>query len=78
MSRLRIAAILRGYVQKKSKLFPLVRRNQCVWNKYSEYVYYVNIKIDLKVVGWGGGMDWIDLAEDKNRWRAVVNTVMNL
>jgi hypothetical protein len=32
---------------------------------------------------WGnlrkrGGMDWIDLAQDRNRWRALVNTVMNL
>jgi hypothetical protein len=27
--------------------------------------------------GWGG-MDWIDLAEDRDRWRAVVDAVMNL
>jgi hypothetical protein len=27
---------------------------------------------------WDGGMDWIDFAEDRDRWRAVVNTVMNL
>ena len=26
----------------------------------------------------GGDIDWIDLGQDKNRWRAVVNTVMNL
>jgi len=26
----------------------------------------------------GGGMDWIDLAEGRNRWRALVNAVMNL
>jgi hypothetical protein len=36
-----------------------------------------NIKTDLKVVGLGG-MDWIDLAQDKNRWWALVNAVMNL
>jgi hypothetical protein len=36
-----------------------------------------NIKIDLREVGWRG-MDWIDLAQDRNRWWAVVNTVMNL
>jgi hypothetical protein len=27
---------------------------------------------------WNGGMDWIDLAQDLDRWRAVVNVVMNL
>jgi hypothetical protein len=27
---------------------------------------------------WDGGMDWIDMAEDRDRWRAVVNAVMNL
>jgi hypothetical protein len=36
-----------------------------------------NIKIDLRKIGWNG-MDWIDLAEDKDQWRALVNTVMNL
>jgi hypothetical protein len=37
-----------------------------------------NIKMDLREVGWGGGMDWINLAEDKDRWRVLVNAVMNL
>jgi hypothetical protein len=36
-----------------------------------------NIKMDLRQVGWGG-VDWIDLAQDRNRWRALVYTVMNL
>jgi hypothetical protein len=36
-----------------------------------------NIKMDLKEIGWGG-MDWIDLAQDRDQWRALVNTVMNL
>jgi hypothetical protein len=35
-----------------------------------------NIKIDLQDLGWG--MDWIELAQDRDRWRAVVNEVMNL
>jgi hypothetical protein len=36
-----------------------------------------NIKIDLRETRWDG-TDWIDLAQDKDQWRALVNTVMNL
>jgi hypothetical protein len=36
-----------------------------------------NIKVDLREIGWGG-MGWIDLAQDRYQWQAVVNTVMNL
>jgi hypothetical protein len=36
-----------------------------------------NIKMDLREIGWDG-MDWIDLDEDRDQWRALVNTVMNL
>jgi len=37
----------------------------------------VNIKMDLQEVGGGCG-DWMELAQDRNRWRALVSTVMNL
>jgi hypothetical protein len=36
-----------------------------------------NIKMDLREVGWDS-RDWIDLDEDRDRWRAYVNAVMNL
>jgi hypothetical protein len=36
-----------------------------------------NIKIDLREIGWDG-MDWIDLAQGRDQWRALVNKVMNL
>jgi hypothetical protein len=36
-----------------------------------------SIKIGLRETGWDG-MDWIDLAQDRDQWRALVNVVMNL
>jgi hypothetical protein len=36
-----------------------------------------NIKIDLSEIGWDGG-DWIDLAQDRDQWRALVRAVMSL
>jgi hypothetical protein len=36
-----------------------------------------NIKIDLLEIGWGG-VDWIGLAQDRDKWRALANAVMNL
>jgi hypothetical protein len=35
------------------------------------------IRMDLREIGWGT-VEWIHLAQDRDRWRAVVNTVMNL
>jgi hypothetical protein len=36
-----------------------------------------NIKMDLRGIEWDG-MDWIDLTQNSDQWRALVNTVMNL
>jgi hypothetical protein len=36
------------------------------------------IKMDLKETGWGGGVEWIHLAQDRDRWLALMNAVMNL
>jgi hypothetical protein len=36
-----------------------------------------NIKMDLEEIGWSG-VDWIGLAQDRDKWRALVNSVINL
>jgi hypothetical protein len=36
-----------------------------------------NIKMDLREIGWGG-IDWTDLAQDRDQWSAFMNTVMSL
>jgi hypothetical protein len=46
-----------------------LRRPRHRWEK--------NVKMDLREIGWSG-MDWIHLAQDRDQWRALVNTVMNL
>jgi hypothetical protein len=33
--------------------------------------------MDLREIGWDG-MDWVDLVQDRDKWKAVMNTVMNL
>jgi hypothetical protein len=36
-----------------------------------------NIKIYLREIGWDG-VEWVDLVQDREQWRALVNTVMNI
>jgi hypothetical protein len=57
--------ILVGKLERKRPL----RRQRCKWVD--------NIKMDLREVGWDG-MDWIDTAQDRDQWRALENTLMNL
>jgi hypothetical protein len=46
----------------------IVGRPRCRWVD--------SIKKNLRGIGWGN-MDWIDLAQDRDQWRALVNTIMN-
>jgi hypothetical protein len=41
------------------------------------YSWGDNVKMALEEIGWEG-VDWINLAQDRDQWHAVVNTVMNL
>jgi hypothetical protein len=47
---------------------PIIRQ-RCRWVD--------NIRMELGQVGWGD-VDWIGLAQDRNRWRALVNSVLNI
>jgi hypothetical protein len=47
----------------------LLRRPRSRWTD--------NIKMDLQEVGCGG-MDWIELVQDRDRWRALVNVIVNI
>jgi hypothetical protein len=47
----------------------LLGRSRCKWVD--------NIKMDLIEIEWGG-VDWIELAQDRDQWRSLVNTVLNL
>jgi hypothetical protein len=51
-----------------------------VWNRplgRPRHRWVDNIKMDLREIGWDG-VDWIDMAQDKDQWRDLVNTVLNL
>jgi hypothetical protein len=66
--KLVIGRIYRILVGKPEKKRPL-GRPRCRWVD--------NIKLDLGEIGWDG-VDWIDLAQDMDQWKALENTVMNL
>jgi hypothetical protein len=54
------------------------------WGNSKEGDYLEDTSVDGRVIlkwileKWDGGVDWIDLAQDRDRWRAVVNAVMNV
>jgi hypothetical protein len=50
------------------------------WESQKERDYWEdqdNIKMDLREIGWNG-VDWLDMAQDRDHWRALVNMVLNL
>jgi hypothetical protein len=57
----------------------VIERDGCILgvSRNVKWLWVDNIKMDLREIGWDV-MDWIDLAQDRDRWRALVNTVMNL
>jgi hypothetical protein len=52
-----------------------VRKKEPLGRQRRRWVDY--IKIDVRDIGWGG-IDWIDLAQDSNQWRILLNTGLNL
>jgi hypothetical protein len=54
---------------------PIIRKTEAQIEKRRRWMD--NIKMDLGEIGWDG-KDWIELAQDRDQWRAFVNTVMNL
>jgi hypothetical protein len=47
------------------------------YHGYSLLITIINYLYNVGEVGWGD-VDWIGLAQDRNRWRALVNSVLNL
>jgi hypothetical protein len=64
-----------GYVRNSYKI--LVRKREGTRPRRGHKRGWEDIKMDIREVGFEG-MDWINLAQDRDRCRAVVNTVMNL
>ena len=54
------------------------------WGNLREGDYFEYLAVDGRIIlkwilqKWDGGMNWLDLAQDRNRWRGIVNAVMNV
>jgi len=59
------------------KLITHHRKNQLVTKCYTRHreLWEDNIRMDIREIGWGG-VDWMRLSQDRDWWRAVVNTIM--
>jgi hypothetical protein len=64
---------LHGDITQKTVVFR--KPFHCVLHHVNRWVD--NIKMDLREIGWDG-VDWVDRAQDRDQWRALVNTVLNL
>jgi hypothetical protein len=52
--------------------------NRCTEDGLKQFIVFIcEIKMELRETGWDD-MDWIDLAQDRDQWRPLVNTVLNL
>jgi hypothetical protein len=71
----------RNYVYSMSTPFTVLLHSFTLYKNICHYInkfrWVDNIKINLREIGWDG-MDCIDLAQDRDQWRALANTVMNL
>jgi hypothetical protein len=69
VARTRIRGLQIGFRRENQKERPPLGRPSRRWED--------NINMDLREIGWGV-VDWINLAEDRNQWLALVNTIINL
>jgi hypothetical protein len=54
-----------------------ITKKMILFFNFRYFVRCFHIKMDLLEIGWGG-VDWIGLAQDRDKWRALVNALMNL
>jgi hypothetical protein len=78
--RMRWAGHVAGMGENRKAYRTLVGKpegNRALGRPRNRWVDNIKMLVDLREIGWYG-MDWIDLAQGRNQWRALVNTVMNL